>query len=153
MIRYKAYIQRILFFRANSCSRQLINIISVVEWFGRKPLCSCGRIPTRSQYSLRWRAMAFSSILPACATSEIPLELSHSFRSFFLWRTTMMACFHCSGPSHLLQIQTTISSSLRRRAGSPLRVIVKSSTENPFGSTALPFINERMAPVRSRIVG
>ena len=47
--------------------------MSAVERFGRKPLCSSGRIPTRSQYSLRWRAMSFSSILPAGATSEMPV--------------------------------------------------------------------------------
>ena len=69
----KQYIQRIHFFRANSCSRRITNIISVVERFGRKPLCSSDRTPTRSQYSLRWRARIFSSILPACTASEIPL--------------------------------------------------------------------------------
>ena len=42
----------ICFFRANSCSRRITKIISVVERFGRKPLCSYGRIPTRSQYSI-----------------------------------------------------------------------------------------------------
>ena len=63
----------IWFFRANSCSRRITNIISMVERFGRKQLCSYGRIPTRLQYSLRRRAMTFSSILPACATSEMPL--------------------------------------------------------------------------------
>ena len=61
------------FFRANSYSRRITNIISMVERFGRKPLCSSGRISTRSQYSLRRRAMIFSTILPACATSEMPL--------------------------------------------------------------------------------
>ena len=35
----------ICFFRANSCSRRITNITSVVERFGRKPLCSSGRIP------------------------------------------------------------------------------------------------------------
>ena len=70
----KTYIELgIRFFRANSYNRQTTNIILVVERFGRKPLCSSGRIPTRSQYSLRRRAMIFSSILPACATSEMPL--------------------------------------------------------------------------------
>ena len=63
----------ICFFRANYCSRRITNIIPVLERFGRKPLCSSGRIPERSQYSLRRRAMIFSSILPACATSEMPL--------------------------------------------------------------------------------
>ena len=52
-----------------------------------------------------------------------------------------------------LQIQTTISSSLQRRAGSPLRVILNSSKETPSGPTAFPFANERMAPVSSCIVG
>ena len=49
------------------------------------------------------------------------------------------------------QIRMTISSSLRRRAGSPLRVILYSSTET--GPTAFPFANERMASVSSCIVG
>ena len=49
----KAYIKRFLFFRASSCSRQITNIISVVERFGRKLLYSSGRIPTRSPYSLK----------------------------------------------------------------------------------------------------
>ena len=42
----------ICFFRANSCNRQITNVISVVrvERFGRKSLCSSGRIPTRSPY-------------------------------------------------------------------------------------------------------
>ena len=40
----------ICFFCANSCSRRITNIISVVERLGRKPLCSSGRIFTRSQY-------------------------------------------------------------------------------------------------------
>ena len=66
----KAYIERNSFFRASSCNRRTTNIIqeSVVERFGRKPLGSAGRIPTRSQYSLKPRAMIFSTILPACAT-------------------------------------------------------------------------------------
>ena len=68
----KAYIQQNSFL-----PRQLLqptnHIILVVERFGWKPLCSSGRIPTRSQYSLRRRAMVFSSNLPACATSEMPL--------------------------------------------------------------------------------
>ena len=51
------------------------------------------------------------------------------------------------------QIRTTISSSLRRRAGSPLRVLLNSSTETPSGPTAFPFANERMASVSSCIVG
>ena len=59
----------ICFFRANSCSRRITNIMSVVERFGRKPLSSSGRIPTRPQYSLGWRATIFSSIVPAGATS------------------------------------------------------------------------------------
>ena len=118
----------ICFFRANSCSRRMTNIISVVERFGRKPLCSSDRIPTRSQYLLRRRAMIFGSILPACATSEMPLYLPHSARSFFLWSTMMMASFHCCGTSPPLQIQTTTSSSLWRRAGPLLRVILNSSS-------------------------
>ena len=61
------------FFLVTSCSRRITNIISVVERFGRKPLCSSGRVSMRSQYSLKRRAMIFGSILPACATSEIPL--------------------------------------------------------------------------------
>ena len=47
----------ICFFRASSFRQRCRNIISVVERFGRKPLCSSGRIPTRSQYSLRRRAV------------------------------------------------------------------------------------------------
>ena len=39
------------FFRASSCSRRITNIISVIEQFGRKPLCSSGKISTRSRYS------------------------------------------------------------------------------------------------------
>ena len=38
----------ICFLRANSCSQRNTNIISAVERFGRKPLCSSGRIPKRS---------------------------------------------------------------------------------------------------------
>ena len=51
------------FFRANSCSRRITKIISMVERFGRKLLCSFGRIPTCSQHSLRPRAMIFSTSL------------------------------------------------------------------------------------------
>ena len=51
------------------------------------------------------------------------------------------------------QIRTTILSSLRRRVGSPLRVILNSSTETPSGPTAFAFTNERMASVSSCIVG
>ena len=79
----------IRFFRASSCNRRITKIISVVERFGRKPLCSSGRIRIRSQYSLRQRVMIFSSTLPACATSEMPLLFPHSVRSFFLWGTTI----------------------------------------------------------------
>ena len=46
----------IRFVPASTCSRQVPNIIPMVKRFGRKPLCYSGRIPTRSQYSLRWRA-------------------------------------------------------------------------------------------------
>ena len=42
----KAYIQRFFFFRADSGSRRIANITSVVERFGRKPLCSSGKIPS-----------------------------------------------------------------------------------------------------------
>ena len=65
----------------------------------------------------------------------------------------MMAYFHCCGTSPPIQIQTMISSSLRRRAGSPLRMILSSSTETPSGPTAFPFANERMAPVSSSASG
>ena len=61
----------ICLFRVNSYNPRITIIISVVERFGRKPLCSFSRIPTRSQYSLRRRAMIFSTILPACATSAM----------------------------------------------------------------------------------
>ena len=111
----------IRFFRASSCNRRLRNIISVVERFGRKQLYSSGKIPTRSQYSLRLRAITVSSILPACATIEMLLLFPHSVPSFFLWSTMMMTYFHCCDTSSPIQIQTTISNSLRRRAGSPLR--------------------------------
>ena len=100
----------IRFFRASSCNRRITNIMSVVERFGRKPLCSSGRIPTRSQYSMRRQAMIFSSILLACATSEMPLQLPHSVQSFGSWSTMMMASFHYCGTSSPLQIRTTISS-------------------------------------------
>ena len=126
----------ICLFRPNSCSRRITNIISVVERFGRKPLCFSGRIPTRSQYSLRRRAIIFSSILPACPTSEMPLQLLHSIRSSFIWNTNMMASFHCGGTSPPLQIQTTMPSSLRRMAGSPLRdhIMVTVRYSNQQGS-------------------
>ena len=52
-----------------------------------------------------------------------------------------------------LQKQTTIPSSLGRRAGSPLRVILNSSKETPSGPAAFPFTNERMASASSCIVG
>ena len=143
----------IRFFRANSCNRRIVSIITVVERFGRKPLCSSGRIPTLSQYSLRGRAIIFSSILPACATSEMPLLVAHSVRFFFSWSTMMMVYFHCYGTSPPLYIRTTISSSLRRRVGSPLRVILNRSTETPSGPTAFPFANERMTSVNSCILG
>ena len=47
-----------------------------------------------------------------------------------------------------LQVRTTMSSSIRRRAGSPLRVILNSSTETPFGPTAFPFAKERIVSLR-----
>ena len=120
----------IRFFRASSCNRRITNIISVVERFGRKPLCSSGRIPTRSQYSLRRRAMIISSILPACAISEMPLPVVAALCPILLFVE-----YHDDGIFPLLrhlapppQIRTTTSSSLRRRAGSPLRVTLNSST-------------------------
>ena len=68
----KCRCKRICFFHANSCSRRIM--ITSVERFGRKLLCSFGRIPTRSQYSLRRRAMvsamscrrALSARFPCC---------------------------------------------------------------------------------------
>ena len=51
---------------------------------------------------------------------------------------------HLSPP---LPIQTTISSSLRGRAGSPLRVVLDSSRQTPPDPTAFPFANERVASV------
>ena len=65
----------------------------------------------------------------------------------------MLASFHYCGTSFPLQILTTISSSLWRRAGSPLRVILNSSTETRSSPTAFPFANERMAAVSSCIMG
>ena len=53
----------------------------------------------------------------------------------------------------LLQMQRAISSSLRRRAGSSLRVISNSSTETPSGPTVFRFANERMLSVSSCVVG
>ena len=139
------------FFHASSCNRRITNIISAVERFGRKTPCSSGRIPMRSQYSLRRRAMIFSSILPACATSVMPCSY-RTLSDHFLWSTMMIPYFHCCGTSPPLQMRTTISSSLRRRAGSPLRVILSSPMEAPSGPTAFPFANERMASVSSCIV-
>ena len=118
----------IRFFLANFCSRR-ITIISVVKRFGRTPLCSSGKIPTRSQYSRE----------------------AASVGSFFLWSTMTITYFHRCDTSPPLQIQTTISSSLRRRAGSPLRVILNSSA--PPDPTAFPFANERMPSVSSCVVG
>ena len=64
----------IRFFYANSYSRRTTNIVSVVQLFGQKPLCSSDRITARSKDSpLSRRAMIFSSILPVCTTSEIPM--------------------------------------------------------------------------------
>ena len=74
----------IRFFHASSCNRRITNIISVVERFGRETPCSSGRIPTRSQYSLRQRAMIFSSILPACATSVMPYSYRTLPDHFFM---------------------------------------------------------------------
>ena len=133
----------IRFFRASSCNRRITNIISVVGRFGRKPLCSSGRIPTRSQYSLRRRGVRYQQDAPVVA-AVCPILLFveyHDDGIFPLLR-------HLAPP----QIRTAISSSLRRRAGSPLRVILNSSTETPYGSTAFPFANERMASVSSCIV-
>ena len=87
--------KRVRFFRANTCRCQITCIISVVKRLGLNPLCFYGRIPTRSLYWLRRRAMIVSSILLACTTSEIPLKLPHSVRSFVLLSTMMMAYFHC----------------------------------------------------------
>ena len=85
--------------------------------------------------------------------SEMPLYLPHSVRLFFLWSTMMMALLYCCGTLVLLEIGTAILSSLRRRAGSPLRVTLNSSTETPFGPAAFSFANERMASISSCIVG
>ena len=63
----------------------------------------------------------------------------------------MMTYFLCCGTPFPLQIQMTISSSIRRRAGSPLRVILNSSTKTPTGPTAFPFARERMTSVSSCI--
>ena len=93
----KAYIKRARFFRANTCRCRITYITSVVKQFGLNPLCFYGRIPTRSIFWLRRRAMIVSSILLACTTSEIPLKLPHSFRSFVLLSTMIMAYFHCCG--------------------------------------------------------
>ena len=56
-------------------------------------------------------------------------------------------------PLPLLQMQTTISSSRRRKARSPLRVILNSSTEKPSDPAVFPFANERVLPVSSCIMG
>ena len=74
----KAYIHGRNSILQRQLSRQITNITLLVERFGWKPLYSSGMIPTRSQYSLRRRARIISSILPACATSAMPLLLSHS---------------------------------------------------------------------------
>ena len=117
----KAYVHGIRFLSANSCSRRITNITLLVERFGWKPLYSSGMISTRSQYSLRRRARIFSRILPACATSAMPLSLPHS-----PYPISLFVGYHNDDifpllqHLHPLQIQTTIPSSLRRRAGSPL---------------------------------
>ena len=122
--------KRARFFRANICRCRITYITPVVKQFGLNPLCFYGRIPTRSLYWLRRRAMIVSSILLACTTSEIPLKLPHSVRSFALLSTMIMAYFHCCGTSPL-PIQTIISSNLRHRLRLPLTVILNSSAEPP----------------------
>ena len=110
----------ICFFRANFCSLRTTNIISTVERFGWEPLCSSGRIPTRSQYPLRRRARIFSSILPACATSKIPLVVAAlcPILIFVEYHDDSIFPLLCCGTFSPLQIQTKkISSRLRRRAG------------------------------------
>ena len=139
----------ICFYRANFYVQRITNIMSVVERFGWKLLCSSVRVSMHSQYSLRRRAMIFSRILLACATSEVFAALfptllfveHHDDRIFPLLR-------HLSP----FQIETTISSSPRRRAGSPLRVILNSSTETSSGPTAFRLANKRMVSANSCVV-
>ena len=52
-----------------------ISNIGVLERFGRKTQCSSGRIPARSQYSLRWRAV-IGSIFPARVVKSYKCEYS-----------------------------------------------------------------------------
>ena len=138
----------ICFFRAQSCSRRIINIILVVKRFGRKPLCSSGRISTRAQYSLRRLAKTFSIMLSACTTSEMPFIVAAICPVLLLVEYHDDGTFppllrHLPPPS---KYKSTISSSLRCRVESPLRVIMNSPTETPSGPTSFPSSNERMAP-------
>ena len=134
---------------------ELRNVILDVERFGRKLLCSPGRIPARSQHSLRPGVMAFSSILADCATSGIPLYLSHSSQSFFLWNTMMMASFHFCPPPGRPPPNTNNGDIEQPSAqgGTTGAGNVGDLNLNSVLSTASPFTNEQMAPISSCIVG
>ena len=120
----------------------------MAETFGWKPLFSYGRI-------LAVLTEAASGDLQQCISGvryqQDALVVAALCPILFLWSAMMMTYFLCCGTPPLLQIQMTISSSIRCRAGSPLRVILNSSTETQSGSTAFPFASERMTSVSSCI--
>ena len=95
--------------------------------------------------------MIFSSILPACATSEIPLYLPHSVLSF-LWSTLMMASFHCRGtspppPNANDDVEQSLS-----QGGITVEGDLEQLDGNSIRSNGLSVAKERMASVNSCIV-
>ena len=123
----------IYFFHTSSCNRRTTNIISVVE-------------VVRLKTTLFLRQDSHALAVVAEATSDDLQQYlagEHYQRDapvvaalcpiLFLWSTMMMAYFHYCGTTPPLHIRTTISSSLPRRAGSPLRVILNSFRQRADG--------------------
>ena len=151
---YKAYIQRNSFL-----SRQLLQSTNHKHHIGGRTVRSETTLFLRQDpHALTVLAEAASDDLQqylagVCYHRDAPVVAA-------LCPILLFVEYHDDGILPLLrhpppppQIRTTISNSLRRRAGSPLRVIFNSSTETPSGPTAFPFANERMASVSSCIVG
>ena len=107
----------IRFFRASFCNRRVTNIISVVERFGRKPLMFL----RQDLHALAVLAEAASEDLQQYLAGvryqrDVPVVATLCPMLLFM-EYMMVSSSHCCGTSPLLQIRTTISSSLRCRAG------------------------------------
>ena len=146
------------FFRASSCNRRTTNITSVGRTVrSETPIMFLRQDPHAltvlaevasddlQQYPAGVRYQRDAPVVAALCPFLLFMEY-HTDGIFLLLR-------HLPPRPNTNDDIEQLSSSLRRWAGSPLRVMLNRSTENPTGPTAFPFANERMASVSSCIVG